>query len=96
MGELLSKLFRQSILHRFFFRGCMSARRFYRSENMIIGPAVDEAAEYHTLPEWSVFGPFQKAGANVVLHFQENSGHELGYDEFSAAKDWLSNIPKNS
>ena len=44
----------------------------------------------------TLFGLFKKAGANVVLHFQENSGHELGYDEISAAKDWLSKIPKNS
>jgi phospholipase/carboxylesterase len=44
----------------------------------------------------SLFGLFEKAGANVNLHFQENSGHELGYDEISAAKDWLSNLPKNS
>ena len=43
----------------------------------------------------TLFGFFEKAGANVVLHFEENSGHELGYDEISAAKDWLSNIPKN-
>jgi phospholipase/carboxylesterase len=43
-----------------------------------------------------LFGFFKKAGANVVLHFQQNSGHELGYDEISAAKDWLSNLPKNS
>ncbi len=41
-------------------------------------------------------GLFKKAGANVVVHIQENSGHELGYDEISAAKDWLSNIPRNS
>ena len=27
---------------------------------------------------------------------KENSGHELGYDEISATKDWLSNLPKNS
>lgn len=53
MGELLSKLFRVSILSHFYFRGCLSAGRFYRSENIIIGPAVDEAAEYHGLPEWS-------------------------------------------
>ena len=32
-------------------------------------------------------GLFKKAGANVVLHLQQNSGHELGYDEISAAKD---------
>ena len=44
----------------------------------------------------TLFGFFEKAGANVVLHFQQNSGHELGYDEISAAKDWLSNLPKNS
>ena len=44
----------------------------------------------------TLFGFFEKAGANVVLHFEENSGHELGYDEISAAKDWLSNILKNS
>ena len=44
----------------------------------------------------TLFGLFKNAGANVVLHFQENSGHELGYDEISAAKDWLSRIPKNS
>ena len=43
----------------------------------------------------TLFGFFEKAGANVVLHFQENSGHELGYDEISAAKDWLSNLSKN-
>ena len=44
----------------------------------------------------TLFGFFEKAGANVVLHFQQNSGHELGYDEISVAKDWLSNLPKNS
>ena len=44
----------------------------------------------------TLFGLFKNAGANVVLHFQENSGHELGYDEISAANDWLSRIPKNS
>jgi predicted esterase len=43
----------------------------------------------------TLFDLFKKAGANVVLHFQENSGHELGYDEISAAKEWLSNIPRN-
>ena len=52
MGEVLIRLFRQSLGHRFYFRGCLSTGRFFRSENMIIGPAVDEAAEYYTLPEW--------------------------------------------
>ncbi len=35
---------------------------------------------------------FNKAGANVSLRWQKNSGHELGYDEISAAREWLSQI----
>ena len=36
---------------------------------------------------------FKKAGANVSLRWQKNSGHGLGYDEISAARDWLCQIP---
>lgn len=39
-----------------------------------------------------LFRLFKKAGANVVLHWQKNSGHQLGYDEIPAAKEWLSNV----
>jgi phospholipase/carboxylesterase len=35
---------------------------------------------------------YKKAGAKVLLHWEENSGHELGYDEISAAKGWLANL----
>ncbi len=52
-GELLCKLFRAFIRNCFFFRGCLSAGKFYPSEPMIIGPTVYEAAEYYRLPEWS-------------------------------------------
>ncbi len=48
-GEILIKLFRIAIQHDFLFRGCLSVGTFYRSPNMIIGPAVDEAAEYYNL-----------------------------------------------
>lgn len=37
---------------------------------------------------------YKKAGANVVLHWEEDSGHELGYDEVPAAKGWLANIAR--
>jgi phospholipase/carboxylesterase/glyoxalase family protein len=40
-----------------------------------------------------LFRLFKKAGAKVVLHWQKNSGHQLGYDEIPAAKEWLSNVP---
>jgi predicted esterase len=39
-----------------------------------------------------LFRLFKDAGANVILYWQKNSGHELGYDENSAAKDWLSDL----
>jgi phospholipase/carboxylesterase/glyoxalase family protein len=40
----------------------------------------------------TLFRLFEEAGANIVLHWQKNSGHELGYDEISAAREWLSNL----
>src|ERR671925_1141947 len=39
-----------------------------------------------------LFRLFEKAGAKVVLHWQKNSGHELGYDEISLAKEWLASV----
>ena len=35
---------------------------------------------------------FKKGGANVLLHWQKNAGHQLGHDEISAARDWLSQL----
>ena len=35
---------------------------------------------------------FKKSGANVFLHWQKNIGHQLGYGEISAAKEWLSQL----
>jgi phospholipase/carboxylesterase len=39
-----------------------------------------------------LFRLFEEAGANVVLHWQENAGHGLGSDEISLAKEWLSSV----
>lgn len=39
-----------------------------------------------------LFRLFEEAGANVMLHWQKNSGHELGYDEISLAKEWLASV----
>lgn len=56
------------------------------------------AGEYDPIvpPEQTkmLFRLFKDAGANVILYWQKNSGHELGYDENSAAKDWLSDLSK--
>ena len=52
-GRMLMGLYRNSVSDDFFFRGCVSTGEFFRSKDMIIGPAIDEAAEYYGLPEWS-------------------------------------------
>jgi phospholipase/carboxylesterase len=39
-----------------------------------------------------LFRLFKKAGAKVVLHWEETAGHLLGYDEILATKEWLSNL----
>jgi predicted esterase len=39
---------------------------------------------------------FNKAGANVSLRWQKNSGHGLSYDEISAAREWLYQLPIGS
>jgi phospholipase/carboxylesterase len=39
-----------------------------------------------------LFRMYKVAGAKVLLHWEENSGHELGYDEISIAKEWLANV----
>jgi hypothetical protein len=51
-SELLSSHIIESMLIDMPIRGCMSVGEFYRGEQLIIGPAIDEAAEYYTLPQW--------------------------------------------
>src|SRR5215208_153317 len=36
---------------------------------------------------------FKKGRANVSLRWQKNYGHQLSYDEISAAREWLSQLP---
>lgn len=47
-------------------RGCVSCGSYFRSrDNLFTGPAVDEAAEYYTLPQW--IGISAALSANSVL-----------------------------
>ena len=47
-------------------RGCVSCGSYFRSrDNLFTGPAVDEAAEYYTLPQW--IGISAAPSANSVL-----------------------------
>jgi hypothetical protein len=52
IGEMLTHLMFNALEREIFFRGCISLGKFYASESMIIGPAVNEAYRYHSLPQW--------------------------------------------
>lgn len=50
--KIISRPFIAGLQNGIFFKGIISVGEFYQSENMIIGPAVDEAAEWYKEPEW--------------------------------------------
>ncbi|MEW6686980.1 MAG: hypothetical protein AB1393_12390 [Candidatus Edwardsbacteria bacterium] len=52
MAEIITIPFIHALLRRIYFRGVISIGKFCRSENFIIGPAIDEAAEWYTHPDW--------------------------------------------
>ncbi|HEV2316928.1 MAG TPA: hypothetical protein VGV89_05070 [Thermoplasmata archaeon] len=51
LGHDLHRLYNSYVDHRLAFRGALSFGDFYREGNTIVGPAIDEAAEWHTLPD---------------------------------------------
>jgi hypothetical protein len=52
MAEILLTPLLGALLLGIFLRGAISVGEFLRSETMIIGPAIDEAAEWYNLAEW--------------------------------------------
>lgn len=52
LGVDLGIIFTHSILNKFFLRGCISVGNYYQGQRMIIGPAIDEASQYYTMPKW--------------------------------------------
>lgn len=41
-----------AIKHDIFFRGCISIGEFFPDPNIVIGKAIDDAAQYYEMPEW--------------------------------------------
>ncbi len=52
VGRSLIATFVIGLLRGISFRGCISAGKFFTGEKIVIGPAVDEAARYSSLPNW--------------------------------------------
>lgn len=52
MAEIIMQPFFAGLLKGIYFRGVISIGKFYQSQKLIIGPAIDEAAEWYTRPDW--------------------------------------------
>lgn len=80
------------------FRGCMSIGKYYRGKQMVIGPAVDEAANYYQLPNW--VGLSATPSAHLALNksmsvpylsrnwVRYNIPFKTGYDNNGWALNW--------
>jgi len=51
-GTTLNSIISVGIPHGINFRGCISMGKIYRSEIMVLGDAIDEAAEYYEKSNW--------------------------------------------
>lgn len=52
MSTVIGSLFVMAMANGIFLRGGFSYGKFYHSDTIVLGQAVDEVAEYYTLPEW--------------------------------------------
>jgi len=52
IAQIIAPPFVVALAHSIFFRGIISSGKFLHTENLIIGPAIDEAAEWYTQPNW--------------------------------------------
>ena len=55
-------------------RGCVSYGQFSRGENLLIGKAVDEAAQYYHLPQW--IGISTAPSANIIISKMIKNEHD--------------------
>jgi hypothetical protein len=78
IASMLTSLFVHSSNDRLFIRGGLSSGVYYHSENMIIGPAIDEVYEYHKQIEWA--GISTAPSLTKIIKQQEKRGKsEHGY-----------------
>ena len=77
----------EAISKGIYLRGCMSVGQIFSSDKMIIGKAIDEAAEYHTMPNWagisvspSAYNMVQKMKKGKKLEDKFNKTIFVDYD----------------
>lgn len=65
VSDFLSDHIIESMIIGMPIRGCFSVGEFYKDKQLIIGPAIDEAAAYYTLPQW--IGISASPSANIII-----------------------------
>ena len=83
MAETLIKTMEIAITHNIFFRGCISVGEFFPDPNIIVGKAIDDAAQYYQIPDWigiSVTPNSHKFINSNCIHSEKNQGLFVEYD----------------
>lgn len=52
VARIVSDAFFFALIKGIYLRGVIAIGKFYQSKTLMIGPAIDEAAEWYTQPEW--------------------------------------------
>jgi hypothetical protein len=52
VAKIVSDIFFYALVKGIYFRGVIAIGKFFQSKTLMIGPAIDEAAEWYTQPEW--------------------------------------------
>jgi hypothetical protein len=52
VAKIVSDAFFFALVKGIYFRGVIAIGKFFQSNTLVIGPAIDEAAEWYTQPEW--------------------------------------------
>jgi hypothetical protein len=83
IADILMSLMNSSFDMGIYIRGCISLGNFYiASHRMIIGPAIDEAAEYYTMAEWVGISaaPSAHYALNKIQEAIQETYHYIRYD----------------
>jgi hypothetical protein len=67
LANFLRGPFCRAILREIYFRGVISYGKYFQTESFILGPAIDEAAEWHSFANW--IGISAAPSANFILSY---------------------------
>lgn len=76
-----------ALSRRIFFRGCLSFGRIFVGDQIVIGPAIDEAAQFYELADWigvsltpSAIEIIKKPSFQKLIKVKENKDYFVKYD----------------